>query len=113
MRKKHLWHEQGRSGSSGVSDRSQNVHLFKARERMNRVEHSPKRLVENIANPGAAAQLRGLNISGSALDRLAIGRGELGDDLQQRLALVGNVVAVRVQQRLELRSHHIYSRLQF
>jgi len=63
--------------------------------------------VENVADPGTAAQLRGLDVPGRALDGGAVGAGELRDDLQQGLALVGNILAVGVQQRLELRGHDV------
>lgn len=79
---------------------------------MNGVQGAAEGLVENVAHPGTAAQFRGLDIPGRALDCAAVGAGELRDDLQQGLALVGDILAIGVQQRLELRGHDVDASLQ-
>uniref|UniRef100_A0A8W7Q0F7 Uncharacterized protein n=1 Tax=Anopheles coluzzii TaxID=1518534 RepID=A0A8W7Q0F7_ANOCL len=108
----YLRHEQGRPRPGRIPDRRQYVHLGQPRQRVDRVERFAERFVENVANPRTAAQLRRLDVARRALDRGAVGGRKLGNDLQQALALVRHVLAVRVQQRLELGRHHVDARLQ-
>lgn len=76
---------------------------------MNAIQSSAKCLMEYVANACATAQLCRLNIPGSALDGGAIGAGKFRDYLQQCLALVGDILAVWIQQRLELWDHNVHS----
>ena len=79
---------------------------------MNRVQRSPKNLVKNITNPGSAAQLRRLDVPRGSVQRRHVAGGELGDDLQQGSVLVHHILAVGVEQRLELGRHDVGSSLQ-
>ena len=51
-------------------------------------------------------QFRCFDVPCRALNSLAVGGVEFGDDLQEGLRFVLHVIAVTVQQRLELRHHH-------
>ena len=68
--------------------------------------------MKDITNPCSPAQLRRLNIPGRTVQRGHVGRGKLGDNLQQRRVLVLHVLSVGVEQRLELRGHNVHSCLQ-
>lgn len=78
---------------------------------MNAIEGPSECLMENVADPRSAAQLRRFNISGRALNGRAVSAGEFRDDLEQSLALVRDVLAVGVQERLELGDHDVDARL--
>lgn len=80
---------------------------------MDRVKGPTKSLMKNIANPSTTTQFRRLNIPGSALNRRTICRSKFRDNLQQSLALVRNILTIRIQQGLELRHHKIHPRLKF
>lgn len=76
------------------------------------IQRSTERFVKNIAYPCPSAQLGGLNVSCGTLDGTTIGGGEFCDDLEQRLALIGDVLPIGVQERLELGHHQIDPGLQ-
>lgn len=63
---------------------------------MDGIQRAAERFVKDVADSGAPAQFGGFDVSGGALDGRAVSRGEFRYDLQQRLALIGNVFAVRV-----------------
>jgi hypothetical protein len=56
-------------------------------------------------------QLCGPNIASSAIYCCTIWKGKFSDDLQECLALVGDVHAIGAEQRLELCYHHVYTSL--
>ena len=55
---------------------------------MYRVKGSAKSLVEDVADPGAPAQLRRLDVARGAVQRRHVGRGELCDDLHRDIVNV-------------------------
>lgn len=60
-----------------------------------------------MTEPAAAnSQFGGLDVSGRALDGVAVVAGELGDDLQQGGAVVLHRLAVAVEPRLVLGAQH-------
>lgn len=61
------------------------------------VQCATKDLVEYITQSSTAAQLCRLDITRRTLNRGAVRTGELRDDVQQRLALVRNILAVGVE----------------
>ena len=107
-----LRHEQRGPGAVAVPDRSEDVHGREPRQRVDAVQGAPEGLMEDVADPGAAAQLRGLNVARGPVHRGHVGARELGDDLQQGRVLVHHVLAVGVEQSLELGRHHVHAGLQ-
>lgn len=91
---RNLGHEERGSGSGGVSDGGEYVHLGQASQGVNGVEGLAEGLVEYVADSGSTAELRGLDVAGRALDRRAVAAGELCDYLEEGLAFVAHVLAV-------------------
>lgn len=81
-------------------------------KRMYRVKGPSKGLVEYVAYSGTSTQLSGFNVTRGSLDCGAVSAGKLRDDLQERLWLVWDIFSVGIQQRLELRYHHVYAHLE-
>ena len=80
---------------------------------MNAVQSPAESLVKDVANPGSATQLGGLNVSGRSIHCGDVGAGELGNYLQKCRVLVHHVLSVGVEESLELWGHNIDSGFQF
>jgi len=109
-----------------VANGGEDVDLGESLKRVDRVERAPERLVENVANSRAATQLGRLDVLRRAVDRAAVGRGEARRDLHVRgyskpralqylqkcLSAVGDRLAVRLEESVELTREHVHARLQ-
>lgn len=80
---------------------------------MYRVQCPSECLVENITDPSAATQFGGFNVSRRTFYGRAIRRREFGYDLQKGFAFIGNVLAIRTEQRMVLRHHQVDSGLKY
>ena len=65
--KRHLRDKEGRPGPRGIADGRQYVHGSEAGQRVDGVKRSAKRLVEDVADPGATASKEKMRV-GTRLD---------------------------------------------
>ncbi len=83
----HFGDKEGWAGPGGIPYRREDVQGAQAAEGVDLTQGRVEDLVKDVADAGATAQLRGLNVLGHTVDGATVGRVEFCDDLQQQLAL--------------------------